>query len=112
MEQRRNPLLIARLFDLTFSHFIALSLVRIVYFLLMIAGLVLLGILTFYLFQVGQKEGAILVLVAGPVFYLVYLLIIRLVCETLIVVFAIAEDLGEMREAFGRLADKERASPS
>ena len=39
-EQRPDPWLITKLFDLRFSRFVALSLVRIVYVVLMIAGLV------------------------------------------------------------------------
>jgi hypothetical protein len=108
MQPRRDPWLITRLFDLGFTRFIALSLIRIVYFVLMIAGLVLFALLTYYQFQIGERIAAVLLLVLGPVIYLVYLLIIRLVCETLIVVFAMAEDLGEMREAMRQQADKGR----
>jgi hypothetical protein len=109
MQPRRDPWLITRLFDLAFTRFIALSLIRIVYFVLMVAGLVLLALLTYYLFQIGERIAAVLLLVLSPVAYLVYLLVVRLVCETLIVVFAMAEDLGELREAMRQQADKGRA---
>jgi hypothetical protein len=113
MTPRRDPWLIAKLFDLSFSRFVSLSLIRIVYVILMIAGLVLLAFLDLYLFQLGQREttiAAVLVMVLAPVIYLIYLLVLRLVCETLIVLFAMAEDLDDIREAL-RPSDKGTAGP-
>src|SRR5262249_45696496 len=98
MTERREPWLITKLFDLSFSRFVALSLVRIVYVLLMIAGLVVLAFAITYLFEIGRQDttvAGLLLLALAPIVYLVYLLVIRLVCEVLIVVFALAEDLQE-----------------
>ena len=99
MDSKRNPWLITRLFDLGFSHFIALSLIRIVYVLLMIAGLVLFSVLIYYQFEIGDRGLAIVMALLAPIAYLAYLLVIRLVCETLIVVFSVAENLSELRES-------------
>jgi hypothetical protein len=99
MGPKQNPWLITRLFDLGFSHFIALSLIRIVYVLLMIAGLVLLAVVIYYQFQIGDPTVAVLLLLLAPLLNLAYLLVIRLVCETLIVVFSVAEHLSDLREA-------------
>jgi hypothetical protein len=99
MDPKRNPWLITRLFDLGFSHFIALSLIRMVYALLMVAGLVLLAVVIYYQFAIGDRAVAILLLLLAPIINLAYLLIIRLICETLIVVFTVAENLSELREA-------------
>jgi hypothetical protein len=111
MSQRRDPWLIAKLFDLAFSRFVALSLVRIVYVLLMIAGLVVFAFTISFLFQIGRRDttiAAILLLTLGPIVYLIYLLIIRLICESLIVVFSIAEDLSEIRETIRQLTEKQQ----
>jgi Domain of unknown function (DUF4282) len=105
MERKRDPWLIARLFDLSFSRFVTLSLIRIVYVILMIAGLVGYAMVVTYLFRIGDRHttlAAVLVLLLGPIIYLAYLLILRLVCETLIVLFAMAEDLEEVRQALER----------
>jgi hypothetical protein len=113
MTQRPEPWLISKLFDLAFSRFVAKSLVRIVYVLLMIAGLVFFAFAITFLFQIGRRDttiAAILLLVLAPIVYLIYLLIIRVICESLIVVFAMAEDIDEMRESIRELTEKQQAA--
>jgi hypothetical protein len=46
--------------------------------------------------------------VLAPAVYLIYLLLVRVVCEFLIVVFAMAEDLEEMRETIRSLNKTEQ----
>ena len=99
MDPKPNPWLITRLFDFGFAHFIALSLIRIVYVLLMIAGLVFFAVLIYYQFEIGDRAVAIVLLLLAPLINLAYLLVLRLLCETLIVVFSVAENLSELREA-------------
>jgi hypothetical protein len=114
MTQQRDTWLIARLFDLSFSRFVALSLVRIVYVILMIAGLVVFAFGISFLFQVGRYDAtiaALVLLLLAPLVYLVYLLLIRLICESLIVVFAMAEDLEELRQTLQTLARDRAAGP-
>ena len=100
MSERRDPWLITKLFDLSFSRFIALSLVRIAYALLMIAGLVVLAFAITYLFQIGRQDttvAALLLLLLAPLVYLPYLILVRLICEVLIVVFSMAEHMEDIR---------------
>jgi hypothetical protein len=113
MTPRRDPWLITRLFDFSFTRFVALSLARIVYAVLMVGGLAGYVFACVYLFQTGQREmmtAAVILTAIGPIVFFIYLLIIRLVCETLIVVFAMVEHLEEMRESLEQLADKGKAS--
>ena len=113
MSTKRDPWLITRLFDFSFTRFVALSLARIVYAILMVGGLAGYIFLCVYLFQTGQREmmtAAIILTAIGPIVFFLYLLIIRLVCETLIVVFAMVEHLEEMRESLEQLADKGKSS--
>jgi hypothetical protein len=116
MTQQREPWLITKLFDLAFSRYVALSLIRIIYVILMIAGLVFFAFVITFLFQIGRHDttvAAILLLALAPIVYLVYLLLIRLICESLIVVFTMAEDLNEMRETIRQLSEKQQpASPA
>jgi hypothetical protein len=109
MSTKRDPWLITRLFDFSFTRFVALSLARFVYAILMVGGLAGYVFLCVYLFQTGQREmmtAAIILVAIGPIVYFIYLLVIRLICETLIVVFAMVEHLEEMREALELLADR------
>jgi hypothetical protein len=109
MTPRRDPWLLTRLFDLSFSRFVAVSLVRIVYAVLMVIGLAGLGFLITFLFLLNQRfslYAAIILLMLSPFLYLVYLLVLRVLCEALIVVFAIAEDLSEIRDALRQQAEK------
>jgi len=110
MDPKQNPWLVTRLFDLGFNHFIALSLIRIVYVLLMIAGLVLFAVLVYYQFVIGDRTVGILLLLLAPIINLAYLLIIRLVCEALIVVFSVAENLTDLREAGQAAKDAQETS--
>ncbi|MCC6421450.1 MAG: DUF4282 domain-containing protein [Gemmataceae bacterium] len=110
MPPPHEPWLIARLFDFSFSRFVSLSLIRLAYFLLAVAGLVPLLFGVFLLFQIGQDFQdalvlAVVLMVAAPFIYLVYLFLLRLLCETLIVLFAVAEHLAEIRETLKRAAD-------
>jgi hypothetical protein len=107
MTERRDSWLITKLFDLSFSRFVALSLVRIVYVVLMIAGLVVLAFAITYLFEIGRQDttiAALLLLLLAPIAYLLYLLLLRVICEVLIVVFAMAENLQETRAALAEWA--------
>jgi hypothetical protein len=107
MAPPHEPWLIARLFDFSFTRFVSLAVVRIVYFLLAVVGLVPLAYGVFILFELSQNFPeallpAVLLLVAAPLIYFVYLLLLRVICETLIVLFSIAEHLAEIREALQR----------
>ena len=109
MPQPPDPWLIARLFDFSFTRFVSLPLVRIVYAILAVAGLAPLLFGAFVLFQMGQDypEALLLAYVLAaltPFIFLIYLFVIRLVCETLIVLFAIAEHMKEVSETLKRQA--------
>lgn len=108
MSSHQNPWFVTRLFDFSFSRFIATTLIRIVYVVLMIAGLAGIAFGLFKLFQLSDTRTAVLACVASPIAYLIYLVFIRLLCETLIVVFAIAEDMEDIRQA---LAEQTKTPP-
>jgi hypothetical protein len=117
MSPQHEPWLIARLFDFSFARFVSLAVVRIVYFLLAVAGLVPLAYGTFILFELSQNFPeallpAILLLLGAPLIYLVYLLLLRVICETLIVLFSIAERLAEIRDALQRQSAAPQSPPT
>jgi hypothetical protein len=109
MAEHPESWLIARLFDFSFTRFVSLPLVRIVYAILAVAGLTPLLFGCFVLFQMGQDYPEALLLAwlltgLTPIIFLLYLFLVRLLCETLIVLFAIAEHMKEVSEALKRQA--------
>ncbi len=103
--------LLSRLFDFAFSRFLATNLIRILYVVLMIAGLAGIGFGLIKVFQLTDQTTAYLCVGLSPLAYVIYLIVIRLVCETLIVLFAIAEDLDDIRRQLSeRAADFEDAT--
>ena len=102
MSERR---FFGRLFDLSFSRFIATSLIKLVYVLAMIAGI--LGAIAFSVqcFAKGDPMPGPVSLLVSPLGLLAYLIVVRVYCEFLIVIFAIAEDLEDIRGGIKRLSE-------
>ena len=88
---------IAVLFDLSFTEFITTRVIKVFFIL----GVVFAALITLMVivggFQVGSAVGVI-VLLLSPVLFLLYILMLRLWCEFIIVVFRIAENTGRMAE--------------
>ena len=126
-----NPGVIARLFDLSFSRFVALSLVRMFYLLMLILGLLVMCAVIageFGLFnnptvveqlkgidlppevrqQIDKTQGGpdMIVVISAPFAFLAYLVVVRIICETVTVLFAMAEDMEQIRQGIDKLAKK------
>ena len=93
-----------RLFDLSFSRFIATTLIKVVYRVAMLVGAFLSVIAIGSGFALGQPVQGVIALVLAPLGFLVYLIVVRLYCEFFIVVFAMAEDLEDIRKGIERLS--------
>jgi hypothetical protein len=100
------------LFDLSFSRFIASKLIKFVYVLAIIAGVIVVVVAVVSGFGSGQPVQGIIALIVGPFAFFAYLILIRLYCEFFIVVFAIAEDLNDIRRGIQRLAGPPAPPPS
>jgi hypothetical protein len=85
----------ASLFDLSFSEFVTIRLIKVLY-ILGIAGSVL-GGLAFIVGGFANGAGiGILFLLLSPVLVLFYILMVRIWLELIIVVFRIAENTSRM----------------
>ena len=93
---------IGSLFDFSFSSFITVDIVRVLYILALIGSvlmfLAMLGGGAFAL--IGGKVGAgLFQIILAPVFLVVYVLLSRVWMEVLVVVFRIAENTGRIADA-------------
>jgi hypothetical protein len=85
----------ASLFDMSFSSFITTKLVKVIFIIWMIlAVIVAIGLIV-----AGFQESAglgILALVLSPVAFLLYMILGRVYCEMMIVLFRIAEHVRDI----------------
>ncbi len=91
----KNKGFIGMLFDLSFSEFVTTRLIKILF----IIGVVFAAIcsLSFIVggFSAGAGEG-ILFLILSPIVFFLFVLISRIWCELIIVMFRIAENTGRI----------------
>jgi len=96
--------IISSLFDLSFTHFIAPKLWRILYALfLVLAGLCGITVLFTMMGLVGKFGGFILGVPAGGLAFLLMAMYVRVIMEVLIVVFRGVDYLREINEKTGRM---------
>ncbi|KNC20279.1 hypothetical protein AC792_01510 [Arthrobacter sp. RIT-PI-e] len=100
------------LFDFSFTTFVAPSIAKIVYLLVMavIAVSYLLFVVT--AFQASTAFGVVVLLVVGPLFALFYLVLARVGLESLIATIRTAENTGELVRRSGGTAPGGVTPPS
>lgn len=84
------------LFDTSFTDFVTLKIVKFIF----IIGLVFIGLTTIAIILAGFQRGTntgLLMLILSPIFFIFMVLIHRIYCELLIVIFKIAEYLKEIK---------------
>jgi hypothetical protein len=89
------------IFDLSFTEFITIRIIKFLFVL----GIILAAIGTLLLIVTGFSNGigvGILSLVLSPLIFLVYVLLARIWCEMIIVMFRIAENTGRLVEQGNR----------
>lgn len=84
------------LFDLSFTRFIAPSIAKIVYILIMVLIAVGYLIVVVAAFQSSLVLGLLTMLVIGPLVAIVYLVLARVGLESLIATIRTAENTGEL----------------
>jgi hypothetical protein len=96
---------LASLFDVGFNSFVTPKIVKAVYVLVMIlTGLWELA-LAVAAFKLNIVLGIIVLFILGPVFFVVYLALWRMVLELVMVIFRIAEDVRSIRTRGDRQPD-------
>lgn len=87
------------LFDFSFSRFVTTSLIRFLYALFVIvAGLAAIALFIAGIVMVADGSGGtgLLIMIASPIAFLLLTILVRVQLEVVIVIFRIAEYLGEM----------------
>ncbi len=84
------------LFDISFTRFIAPSIARIVYLLVMVVIMISYFAFVILSFQQNAFLGVLVLLVIGPIFSLLYLVLARVGLEALIASIRTAENTGEL----------------
>jgi hypothetical protein len=84
------------LFDLTFRRFVAPSIVKLVYIIAMIFGVILYIYWVKQAFDDSAGLGVLMLLIVGPIAFLLYLLFIRLSLEAVIAQIRTAENTRDM----------------
>lgn len=88
---------VSLLFDLSFSEFITTRIIKVLFIVgIAVAALGALGILISG-FAIGLTHG-ILMLIVSPIVFLLYVLLVRVWCEIIIVMFRIAENTSRLVE--------------
>lgn len=84
------------LFDLTFRKFIAPSIVKFIYIIAMIFGVILYIYWVKQAFDDSAGLGVFMLLIVGPIAFLLYLIFIRLSLEAVIAQIRTAENTRDM----------------
>ncbi len=95
MEEQKGFL--GALFDFSFSDFITIKLIKILYIL----GIIFSGIAAIMVIVNGFNISAgagIIFLILSPLFFLLYVILVRVWLEIIIVIFRIAENTKQMVE--------------
>ena len=88
----------ASLFDFSFTSFVTTKIIKVLYVLITV--LVVLSWLGYsaVAFKADAVFGALVLIIIGPLFGIIVLAFWRLILESFVVVFRIAEDLRAVRE--------------
>jgi len=102
MESSRNVVLnfLKSLFDPSFSEFLTLRLVGIVYSVGIVVGALaaLANIINAF---VSEFQSGLLALIVSPITFIISILILRVVLETVVVAFRIADNTAQMARNTG-----------
>ena len=93
--------LLGSIFDLSFTEFITIRIIKFLFIL----GIIFAAIGTLVLIVTGFSNGigaGIVSLVLSPLIFLVYVLLARIWCEMILVIFRIAENTGRLVEQGNR----------
>jgi Domain of unknown function (DUF4282) len=86
------------LFDFSFTSFVTTRIIKVLYVLILIlTGLVALSY-TFIAFNASALYGFLVLVIGDPLFIIIVMALWRLVLESFVVRFRIAEDLRALRE--------------
>ena len=93
---------LSALFDFSFTSFVTTRIIKVLYILILIMVLLSALIFTYDMFRVSALTGLLTLVIGDPLFIVIVMAFWRLVLESFVVRFRIAEDVRAMRERSGR----------
>ncbi len=90
------------LFDFSFTSFVTTRIIKVLYALIMVLAVIAALVYTVIAFRVSAAFGFVTLIIGDPLFIIIVMAFWRLVLESFVVVFRIAEDIRALRERGGR----------
>jgi hypothetical protein len=90
------------LFDFSFKSFVTTRIIRVLYILIMVLTVITALIYTIVAFRISPAFGLLTLVIGDPLFIIIVMAFWRLVLESFVVRFRIAEDVRALRERGGR----------
>ena len=89
---------LSALFDFSFTSFVTTKIIRVLYILIMIVVVLAALVYTIIAFRLSARFGLLTLIIGDPLFIIIVMAFWRLVLESFVVIFRIAEDTREIRE--------------
>ncbi len=90
------------LFDFSFTSFVTTRIIKVLYVLILVMTCIIALVYTFLAFHGGALFGLLTLVIGDPLFIIIVMALWRLVLESFVVRFRIAEDVRALRERGGR----------
>jgi len=90
------------LFDFSFTSFVTTKIIKVLYALIMVLVSLSALVFTISAFRSSAVYGLLVLVIGDPLFIIIVMAFWRLVLESFVVVFRIAEDIRALRERGGR----------
>ena len=90
------------LFDFSFTSFVTTKIIKVLYVLILVLVSISALVFTIAAFRLSAAFGLLTLVIGDPLFILIVMAFWRLVLESFVVRFRIAEDVRELRERSGR----------
>jgi hypothetical protein len=93
---------LSALFDFSFTSFVTARIIRVLYVLIFILALLTALVYTIVAFRLSAGFGLLTLVIGDPLFIIIVMAFWRIVLESFVVRFRIAEDVRALRERGGR----------
>jgi len=93
---------LSALFDFSFTSFVTTRIIRVLYVLIFILALLTALVYTIVAFRLSAGFGLLTLVIGDPLFIIIVMALWRIVLESFVVRFRIAEDVRALRERGGR----------
>ncbi len=86
------------LFDFSFTSFVTTRIIKVLYALILVLAVLSALLFTITMFRINAVLGLLTLIIGDPLFIIIVMAFWRLVLESFVVVFRIAEDVRALRE--------------